>query len=299
MALPTPILTHAALILRFQEYVWTLDEWGDSCQGNGAELHGVESSVQPETRAAQAQVAAEAPPDVPGPEAPRAPDEAEAAVTGPIVTDRITAMLACEGGGPTASGRGPVAFVSALAVVKAVIEGVEARFKAHGEKALRTNCGGILAKDEAYCFAYTDLMHGKLAPRGVGEGCAIPLGEKVRKLNRKRQDEYDKKKRAAGKEPAALRAASLARVEEWHAAKLDEDCTALLAPFLPSPARCTAVQREEFKREEAPIKAGPTPAPSPPSHLPRPLRPSRRRLMSCRMLRTRRGTGRSGCAPSA
>ena len=102
----------------------------------------------PEGCAAQADDCAEAPPDVPGPEAPQAPDGAVAAVSADIVPDRITAMLAREGGGPKASGRGPVAFVTTQAVVKAVIEGVEAGFKVHGEKVLRANCGGILAKDE-------------------------------------------------------------------------------------------------------------------------------------------------------
>ena len=134
-------------------------------------------------------------------------------------------------------------------------------------------------------------MHGMLAPRGNGPFCAIPLGEKLRKLNKKRQDEYDKKKRAAGKEPADKRAASYARVEAWHRGKLGEDCTAELAPFLPSPARCTAVQREEFKREEAPVKAEPAPF--------LPSRPWRRRSKIFTTQRRRRGTGRSACAPSA
>ena len=253
-----------------QESVWTTAEQGDARQGKCARLQGIDPSVLPESHAAQAEVRAEAPPGVPGEQAPEAPDGADAAVTAPIVTQRISAMLAREGGGPTASGHGPVAFRSTLAVVQALIEGVETGFKMHGEKALRQNCGGILAKDEAYGFAYVDLMHGKLAPRGNGPLCAIPLGEKLRKLNRKRQDEYDKKKRAAGKEPAVKRAASFAGVEAWHRSKLGEDCAAELAPFLPSPSRCIAVEREEIKREEArPLKAEPGPAPvTPPGPAP-------------------------------
>ena len=161
-------------------------------------------------------------------------------------------IIACEGGGPRASGHGPVAFDATLGVVKSVVEGTEATLSAYGEKALRANCGGVLAKDEMYGFALVDLLHGKLCPRGNGEGCAIPLGEKLRKLNKKRQDEYTSKRRAAGKQPTQKREASLAGVEQWHQLKLDEECTAELSPFIPAVGRCAAVQREEARRECAP-----------------------------------------------
>ena len=120
-------------------------------------------------------------------------------MTAPIVDERVSAIIACAGGGPRASGRGPLAFKATLATAQAIIEGTESVFVRHGEKVLRSNCGGILAKDETYGFAFVDLMYGLLAPRGPDKGCAIPLGEKLRKLNKKRADEYSAKRRAAGK----------------------------------------------------------------------------------------------------
>ena len=129
-------------------------------------------------------------------------------MTAPIVDERVSAIIACAGGGPRASGRGPLAFKATLATAQAIIEGTESVFVRHGEKVLRSNCGGILAKDETYGFAFVDLMYGLLAPRGPDKGCAIPLGEKLRKLNKKRADEYSAKRRAAGKLAAEERQAS-------------------------------------------------------------------------------------------
>ena len=160
----------------------------DVRQGNGARLQAVDPGVLSESGAAHAEVAAEPPSSMPGQEAPAVPDAADAAVSAPIVTERILAMLAREGGGPVASAHGPVAFQSTFAAVQALIEGVEEAFSTHGEKALRANCGGVLAKDEAYGLAYVDMTHGMVAPRGNGPGRAIPLGEKLRKLNKKRHD---------------------------------------------------------------------------------------------------------------
>ena len=228
-------------------------------QPDAARLQGSEPSEPPMRRTAEAEAAAEAPPAMPCQQPPEAPAGADAAVTAAAVAARLAAMLACEGGGPRASGHGPVAFDATLGVVKSVVEGTEATLSAHGEKALRANCGGVLAKDEMYGFALVDLLHGKLCPRGNGEGCAIPLGEKLRKLNKKRQDEYTSKRRAAGKQPAQKREASLAGVEQWHQLKLDEECTAELSPFIPAVGRCAAVQREEARRECAPPKREPTP----------------------------------------
>ena len=67
----------------------------------------------------------------------------------------------------------------------------------------------------------------------------------------------------------------MARVEEWHRTKLGQDCTEDLSEFVPTASSCTAAEREEIKREEAPIKpeepAAPPPAPSGP---PSPRQPS-------------------------
>lgn len=196
---------------------------------------------------------------MPGQQAREDPDGADAVVTALLVKDRVTAMLAHEGGGPRVSGHAPVAFTATFRVVEAVVEGTELSFAMHGEKALRANCGGILGKDEGYGFVFVDMVHGKLAPRGNGPLCAIPLGEKLRKLNKKRKDEYEKRKRAAGKEPADKRAASLARVEVWHQGKLREQCASDLSPFVPPASRCAAVTREEIK-----VKRERPRAPSPP-----------------------------------
>ena len=89
--------------------------------------------------------AAEALPGMPCPEPSQAVPAAEAAVT----PTHVAAMVACEGGGLRPSGHAPVAFRANLGAVQAIIQGTEDVFKAHGEKALRANCGGILAKDEA------------------------------------------------------------------------------------------------------------------------------------------------------
>ena len=254
------MLTLDRPFLRFQVDNIDAMEQDDVRQGDGARLPAVDPSELPEPQESQAECAAEAPPEMPGQRAPAAPGGADAAVTTALVTERTEAMVACEGGGPKASGRGPVAFRATYALLQTLMAGVEAAFSKHGEKVLRANCGGVLAKDEGYGFAYVDLLHGALAPRGNGPGCAIPLGEKIRKLNKKRQDDYVQKKRAAGKEPADRRAASLERVENWHRKKLSEECAGELAPFIPPLGRCAAVKREAVKREEAP----PPPPPSTP-----------------------------------
>ena len=46
-------------------------------------------------------------------------------------------MLAGHGGGPRASGLGPVAFTANLGAVQAIIDGAEKAFSMHGEKVLR------------------------------------------------------------------------------------------------------------------------------------------------------------------
>ena len=262
-------------------------------QPDAARLQGSEPSEPPIRRTAEAEAAAEAPPAMPCQQPPEAPAGADAAVTAAAVAARLAAMLACEGGGPRASGHGPVAFDATLGVVKSVVEGTEVTLSAHGEKALRANCGGVLAKDEMYGFALVDLLHGKLCPRGNGEGCAIPLGEKLRKLNKKRQDEYTLKRRAAGKQPAPKRDASLAGVEEWHRLKLDEECTAELAPFIPAVGRCAAVQREEARRECAPPKREPTPQREADSPLPG--AESRRDVAQLQQLSERSALARAAC----
>ena len=170
----------------FQEENLKSDEQDDVRQGNSTGYHGGDPTELTEPQTGQVDAAAEGPHEMPGPQARELPEYPDCAVTAAVVTERTSAMLAQEGGGPAASGYGPVAFRATFQVVQALIEGVESTFAAHGEKVLRANCGGILAKDEAYGFAYVDLIHGKLAPRGNGQLCAIPLGEKLRKLNKKR-----------------------------------------------------------------------------------------------------------------
>ena len=147
-------------------------------------------------------------------------------------------MLADAEGCPKASGRGAVIKTVSLGLASRVINVTEAFFKARGEKWLRQNCGGNLAKDETYGFLVTDLVVGKRAPRKD----AIALGEKVRKENAKvKKREKDEKARISKVLAPARDAARLAWDREL-AELLTAPCENLP---IPTAARCAAVLREE------------------------------------------------------
>ena len=74
-------------------------------QVDGARLQAFESSANQEPALNPAESAAEPLPEMPCPEPPLAPAGAEVAVTSTIVADHVAAMVACEGGGPRASGQ--------------------------------------------------------------------------------------------------------------------------------------------------------------------------------------------------
>ena len=92
-------------------------------------------------------------------------------------------MLARAEGCPRASGLGTALKVAQVShkLIQDLIAAVEKCFTKHGEKWLRANCGGKLAKDESYGFLLADLVLGAIIPRDK----AIALGEKLRKENKK------------------------------------------------------------------------------------------------------------------
>ena len=92
-------------------------------------------------------------------------------------------MLARAEGCPRASGLGTALKVAQVShkLIQDLIAAEEKCFTKHGEKWLRTNCGGKLAKDESYGFLLADLVLGAIIPRDK----AIALGEKLRKENKK------------------------------------------------------------------------------------------------------------------
>ena len=80
-------------------------------------------------------------------------------LTSEALQARILLMLAAAGGGPIASGLEAVVARDRIChgLVYDVVVAVEKVFQEHGEKALRANCGGKLAKDESYGFLLGDL----------------------------------------------------------------------------------------------------------------------------------------------
>ena len=84
-------------------------------------------------------------------------------------------MLADAEGCPKASGKGAVIKIVPMRLASKVISVTETFFKERGEKWMRQNCGGLLAKDETYGFLVTDLVIGRRAPRKN----ATALGEKL------------------------------------------------------------------------------------------------------------------------
>jgi hypothetical protein len=204
--------------------------------------HGVSTPAAPATKA---EVTAEAEAVVPASGSSTAVEKHEDPLAVPAIKERVLEMVACEGGGPRASGLGSAANELTIGNVMDIVSAVEAVFTERGEKELRANCGGLLARDETYAFAAVDILHGKLAKRED----AIPLGEKMRKVNKKVRGDINEKKRNAGKAAAAQRERKVAEAAAWELKTRAEPC-ADIVPFLPSAERCSAVQREAVKREE-------------------------------------------------
>ena len=103
--LPTPFSLCCPPALRFQVDNLSLGEEELVRPVDGARLQAFESSVDQESAMNPAESAAEPLPEMPCPEPPLAPAGAEVAVTSTIVADHVAAMVACEGGGPRASGQ--------------------------------------------------------------------------------------------------------------------------------------------------------------------------------------------------
>jgi hypothetical protein len=121
-----------------------------------------------------------------------------------------------------------------------VINVTGAFFKARGEKWLRQNCGGNLAKDETYGFLVTDLVIGRRAPRTD----ATTLGEKLRKEHAKVKKREKEEKAKISKVPTPQREAARLAWDRELAGLLAAPCQNLP---IPSAARCGAVLREEQK----------------------------------------------------
>ena len=93
-----------------------------------------------------------------------------------------------------------------------------------GDKWLRANCGGKLAKDESYGFLLTDLLHSALADRDD----AIKLGEKLRKENKKVNERLKVIKKDKGKALGKI-AGDAAAIQECERAFEEKQATLLSA----------------------------------------------------------------------
>jgi hypothetical protein len=145
-----------------------------------------------------------------------------------------------------------------------LIAAVEKCFTKHGEKWLRTNCGGKLAKDESYGFLLADLVLGAIIPRDK----AIALGEKLRKENKKIKTKLEQMGRDRAKALKEL------PPEEQGAEGVRHDsvrATYLATPFqgelpIPKPQQAAAGIREQTRAESKPAldpKPEPEPEPEP------------------------------------
>jgi hypothetical protein len=132
--------------------------------------------------------------------------------------ERTECIVAHPDGGPRASGHPAVITRDQISreLVPRIIKGVENVFSSHGEKTLRANCGGKLAKDETYGFLCTDLVLGAIIPREA----AIKLGEALRTENTKK---IKKKREQLGRD----RAREVSAVSSWSSISLE---LALLHP---------------------------------------------------------------------
>ena len=228
-----------------------------------------------------------------------APMASDGMLTIGALKERILLMLAAAGGGPVASGLEAVVPRAGIdhELISNVIAAVENAFAEYGEKALRSNCGNKLAKDESYGFLLADLVLCAIIPRDK----AITLGEKLRKENikiKKKKDGFrDGRSRALAKLPEEERAEAGA---DWDARR-DAYLSTVCIAELPIPELASAVAgvreqvKQEVKQEEVKREAA-APPPALPLH---PLRPSRLRSKTCSTLRRRRGIGHSSCAASA
>ena len=265
-----------------QDGLWSSDEQGEIRQDNGPRLHYPEAMDMDD----QSQNGEEDDPPSQATDRTFGPSAARVdLLTIPALKSRILLMLAAAGGGPVASGLEAVLPRAGISheLISDVIAAVEKAFTEHGEKALRANCGGKLAKDESYGFLLADLVLGAIIPRDK----AIALGEKMRKENKKiktKRDGFrDGRSRALAKLPEGERAEAGA---DWDARR-DAYLAGICEAELPIPELASAVAgvreqvKQEVKQEE--VKREPAPPVPPPS------RPRRRRSAICTTPQRRRG----------
>ena len=236
----------AASDLCVQDSLWSSDEQGAIRQGNEHRLHYLEPMDIDDSSQNQA----EGDPPSESKDRTFGPSEAPAELlTIPALQSRISLMLAAAGGGPVASGLEAIVPRAGISheLIPDVIAAVEKAFAEHGEKALRANCGGKLAKDESYGFLLADLVLGAIIPRDK----AIALGEKMRKENKKiktKRDGFrDGRSRALAKLPEGERAEAGA---DWDARR-DAYLAGICEAELPIPELASAVAgvREQVKHE--------------------------------------------------
>ena len=192
----------------------------------------------------------------------------EALLTLEALELRTEAIVAHRDGGPRFSGHLDRITRDQIThdLIPNIIQGVENTFSKHGEKALRANCKGKLAKDETYGFLCADLVLGALIPREQ----AIRLGEKLRKENRKVKEKKAQLARDRARELGRLSegewAAATVAHDERLAAYLAERCAADLP--IPSRGEAAAAVREEVKQEVKQEEVKREPAPTAPAALP-------------------------------
>ena len=255
----------AASDLCVQDSLWSSDEQEAIRQGNEHRLHYLEPMDIDDSSQNQA----EGDPPSESKDRTFGPSEAPAELlTIPALQSRISLMLAAAGGGPVASGLEAIVPRAGISheLIPDVIAAVEKAFAEHGEKALRANCGGKLAKDESYGFLLADLVLGAIIPRDK----AIALGEKMRKENKKiktKRDGFrDGRSRALAKLPEGERAEAGA---DWDARR-DAYLAGICEAELPIPELASAVAgvREQVKQEVKQEEVKREPAPTAPAALP-------------------------------
>ena len=200
---------------------------------------------------------------------------ASEALTLEVLQERTEGIVARPDGGPRASGKLPAITRDQITrnLVSRIIKAVENTFSKHGEKTLRANCGGKLAKDETYGFLCADLVLGALIPRET----AIKIGEALRTENSKN---IKKKREQLGRD----RARELGRVPEQQQGVVSKKHDNLLHAYnigrceanlpIPSRGQAAAGVREEVKQEvkQEAIKQEPAAAVPPPLQPPAPPR---------------------------
>ena len=179
--------------------------------------------------------------------------------------ERTEGIVAHPDGGPRASGCLPAITRDQVSheAIQTIVKGVENTFATHGEKVLRANCGGKLAKDETYGFLLADLILGALIPREK----AIALGEKLRKENAKVKAKVQQlnrdRARELGRLPAEQHTAAAAAHDKNMRSYLAERCAADLP--IPTRGQAAAGVREEVKQEvKQEAAAPPRPSTEPP-----------------------------------